>query len=210
MRRKMWRKPSRALTSTNRGVTFTRSFWSSNWAFDPATLNGFWRVFRPSFSDIPNYIDYRSLFDMYKVTKVTVTLHPRITMLTQPQNSGTGPASNQMYVTYATDTEHDFAYNPSGTYQSTNYNSFLERMGSRAKTRVFNKPVKFTFKPRIIDDFGGGFTMKPCPWLNSSIMSTVLYGAHVWLHDYAFGALNAQQFGADVQYTLHFACKGQN
>lgn len=200
----------RAISNASRGVSFKRSFFVENWGFSPAATSGFWKKLAPSFTDLPNSSEYLVLFDMYKVNGIKVTFHPRNSLVQAPDNQSAGVYNNQFYITYAAETEHDYSLIPTGTYGASNYNSFLEKMGSKVRTKPMTKPVSLYFKPRVIDDLGGGINMKRCPWLNTSMASTILYGAHVWLHDYAFGALNNQQFGVDIQYTFYFQCKGYN
>lgn len=207
--RRVKRKVARIPRSINLGASFTRSWFEGNWVFDTAATSGFWRTIRPTFGDVPNWTEYRNLFDMYKVHSIKVTIHPRYLYATQPANSATGPATNQMYLTYVTDTDHDFSYVPTGIYSSGTYNTLLEKAGSRCKTVALNKPRSFTFTPKIVEDFGGAFHMAKMPWMNTQTFST-LYGAHLFMHDYAFSALNGGDFGVDIQYTFKFSMKGQN
>lgn len=197
------------ISTVARGVSFTRTFFKDSWAFSSASTSGFWRKIVPSLSDVPNSAEYIALFDQYKVTRIKITLHPRYGEVYAAVGSSTN-VQNQMYLTYSTDAQHDYTYSPGGTYNSANYNSFLEHMGNRSKTVPFKNPVSFSWKPRVIDDMGGGVNMKVCPWVDTSTSTMLLYGCHLWMHDYNFGSLNATQFGCDIQYTFYFQCRGDN
>lgn len=208
----MRRVVPRQIAPAGRGVSFKRSWFADSWAFNNVTTPGFWRRFVPDFNDIPNHQEYRNLFDQYRVTGVKVTFHPRNLLVQAPAaGTGLGPTNNQVYITYAANPNEDYQLIPSGLYSSANYNQFLEEMGSHAKTRALTRPISYYYKPRIISDEGGGVNMKACPWIMcNSAGDPVLYGSHVWLHDYNFGALNSAQFGVDIQYTMYFQCRGQN
>lgn len=194
----------RAISPAARGVSFTRSFFKESWAFSPASTAGFWRKITPTLNDIPNAAEYIALFDQYKITRIKITLHPRFGEL------GAATLNNQFYVTYSTDAKRDYTYTPGGTYNSANYNAYLEHMGQGHKTVPLLKPLSFSWKPTIINDVGGGVNMKTCPWLDTSDSSVLQYGCHMFMHDYNFSALNASTFGCDIQYTLYFQCRGDN
>lgn len=199
--------PKRVSTAS-RGISFSRTFFTEGWTFSSASTVGFWRRYTPLFSELPNVAEYVALFDEYKVTGIKMTFHPR-NVGVFAQQSQTTALQNQFYITYAIDTEHSGLV-PSGFYNAANYNKFLEESGPRAKTRLLNKPVSFFYRPKIRDDVGGGFNLKACPWMQTNVDDTLLYGAQIWLHDYNFGALNPAAFGVDVQYTFYFKCRGYN
>lgn len=200
---------ARPISNASRGVYFKRTFFSNAWAFDTASTNGFWRRFTPTFSMIPNHLEYASLFDEYKILGVKVTFHPRWTTVNTPVNLATGGTiGNNLFKLTTTTAKRDYGLIPTGTYNSTTYNQFLEELGTTARTRSMTRPVSIYFKPQIHDDQGGGVNMKPFPWIQMNILDVVCHGAQAFLHDYNFTALNNSGFGLDVQYTLYFMCRG--
>lgn len=205
------KKMPRAIISTaNRGVSFKRTFFVSNWAFGVASTSDFWKKLTPRLAECPNSNEYKVLFDEYKVTGIKVTFHPRFGELTVGP-SATNPSNNQFYITLATST-HDHEATPAGTYSSATYNTFLEEFGSRSKTYKFDKPVSWYFKPTIFDEAGSpyGTTHRKCPWMNIADSDQIrLHGMHAFIHDYNFGNFNAAQLGCDIQYTFYFQCRGQ-
>jgi len=117
---------------------------------------------------------------------------------------------NQIYLTYCADPKTDGAAGI-GTYSSTTYNTFLEQ-NVGLKTRKFDKPISLYWKPKIFESTGsGGAKLRTPGWL--SLMTDAnesMNAAQFFMHDYAFGALNASSFGCDMQYTIYFQCRGAN
>jgi len=215
MRRYMTKaRPTRALSTANKGVSFKRTFFVQNWAFGTTTTSDFWRRIVPRFSDMPNHLDYNAVFDEYKITGIKVTFHPRFGATNLPNNAANNTAgNNQMYITIANATK-EYEYVPTGSYSSSTYNNFLEELGNKTRTIKFDKPVSLYFKPQIFEQVGGtsgyGYKHSKAPWLElGTSLQPAYHGMHAFLHDYNFTNLQISGFGCDIQYTFYFQCRGQ-
>jgi len=216
MRRKkvMRNKPVKAIATANKGVSFKRTFFVSNWAFGTAQTSDFWRRFVPRFTDMPNHLEYQKVFDEYKITGIKITLHPRFADTNLPINAASSlVANNQMYITIA-NASKEYEFVPAGSYSSTTYNLLLEEIGDKARTYKFNKPVSLYFKPQIFEEIGGtsgyGYKHTKAPWLElATSLQPAYHGMHAFLHDYNFTNLQTSGFGCDIQYTFYFQCRGQ-
>lgn len=210
-RKAVYKKKRMPLISVaNRGVSFKRIFFSTGWAFGTAATSDFWRKITPRFAELPNYLEYQSLFDEFKMTGIKVTFHPRFGSTFVGLNNAT-VQNNQMYITLSESTR-DHEVVPSGSYSSATYNTFLEEFSSRSRTYKFDKPVSLYFKPTIYDETGTPFgtAHRKCPWMAIADSTQIrMHGMHAFIHDYNFTNVNAASFGCDIQYTFYFQCRGQ-
>lgn len=195
------------MNSITRGVSFKRTFFTQNWIWGTASTSSFWRSMTFAINTLPNFSEYAGLFDQYKLTRVKVTFHPRY-LNTDSDVVGATPTTNQMYITCGPDTQSDPTYIPLGTYGSASYNSFLELAGDRVKTFLFNKPVSMWVKPMQWDSTNSRM-MSPIWQSFNSAPGAAHYRCWAYIHDYGFSALNASQFGVDIQYTYYFQVRGQ-
>jgi len=203
------KRPRNAISSANKGVSFVRTFFATNWAFDTASTFGFYRKFAPAFSSIPNYAEYQALFDEFKINKIKVSFHPRFGEVVSSV-AWTTNTNNQYYLTYAPDPKTDPGA-LTGTYSANTYNGFLEE-NQRVKTKTLNKPVSITYVPRIKAETAiGSSSMVKGGWMSlEGAINEPHFGLIAFMHDYAFQAANASFAGCDIQITIYFACRGVN
>jgi len=210
VKRKMMRTVPRSLTNVNRGVYFKRTFWGGTWDWNNVTTSGFFRRIYASLSLLPNYSEYAALFDEFKMHGVKVTFHPRYGIPVQQQQINSTAYTNQVYITYAPDTHGDPSNVASGLYNSSTYNSFLEMVGSRAKTKPIRGPISVYFKPTFAMTDNNQTVMKNPGWLNfNSNGSETMYSAWAFIHDYNFANADAAATSFDIQYTYYFSARGQ-
>lgn len=204
------RRVPRPITSVNRGVSFKRTYWALNWAFSTASTPGFYRRIAPSLNTLPNVNEYQALFDEYKLTGMKITFHPRFGTSVLDQNVNSAPFTNQFYLSYAVDTRSDVAFQPTGTYGSAAYNTFLEYAGSAAKTRSLNKPISVFWRPKVQSELSSAnYKMVTPGWLSlNNAADMAMQSLWVFIHDYNFSAANVGQVGLDVQYTYYFKARG--
>lgn len=208
VKRKMMRKVPRAISSSDRGVSFKRTFFGGSWAWNPAATSGFWRRITPALSLLPNFSEYSALFDEFKITGIKIVLHPRVTDAVASQAVNSGVFYNQLYVTTAVDTNSDPAFLPTGTYSAATYNDFLEK-SARPKSRAVKGPISIFCRPKIARTDTSMTQMVTPGWLPFiSAGSEPFYTTQVFIHDYTFGGLNAIGYGFDLQYTYYFKCRG--
>lgn len=138
------------LIRPNKLVT-KRTFYLENWSFSTALISGYWRYYSFALNQVPNLVEYQGLFDEYKINAIKVTFRPAYDSVPSDApalNINTGP---QAYAHVSIDPA---ATNlPSGIYNSSTVNSFLENSG--VKTYTANKPFSVYFKPMIRDQVQG-------------------------------------------------------
>lgn len=200
----------RTVAPSSVGVSFKRTWFDSAWPFSTVTTAGYYRVFRPSFADIPNSGEYVSLFDNFSITGIKITFHPRVSDVTVGATTTTAITSNQMYITMATDPETDPVIIPTGLYSNTTYNYFLERQ-AHPKTFKLDRPRSMFFRPKIAKDDNNGREMRTPGWLSLQTSQNEPHSS-LWafIHDYNFSNTPPNGFGVDIQYTFYFKCKGSH
>lgn len=182
-----------------------RMVWLENWAFNTVSTNGFYRYYAPTISQMQNFgTEFAQMFDMYRVNGIKVTFQPRYT----DYEGGTGTIGVP-YISLFVD--QDSNLNPSGTYASGTYNSFLENANGRVKTRQLIKPVSVYYKPKVAIDLQGGLNpsyYKAKCWLSTANASTVIQrGFYAFIHDNNF-ANSSGTFSVDVFVTFYAQFKG--
>lgn len=150
-KRRRWTKKQRVPRSIVPAKLFAkRTFYNGNWTFNTVTVDGYWRNYSFTFSQLPNVVEYTALFDEYKINAIKVTFRPAYDSVPSDApalNVNTGPQS------YAHIFVDPAAVNPSGIYGAATLNSFLENDG--VKTYDTNKPFSVYFKPMIRDQVQG-------------------------------------------------------
>lgn len=187
---------------------FTRTFYSTNWAFNTASTAGFYRSFAPTFGENPNFAKYQALFDTFKVTGVKVTFLPKYGDTNVNANStGAAPTSynNQYYMTIGMDREYQEI--PTGTYGQLAFDTLCQRSSS-VKTYKLDKPFSIFYKPNILNQATLSDVVVPCPWMSMRLGTQPLLGFLAFFHDANFAALNQNTTSVDIMYTYYFQCKG--
>lgn len=189
-------------------ASFKRSSWSVYWPFSTISTAGFYRTVSPTLSSLSNASEYTSLFDAYKVKKVTITFLPRFgeTVIDAADDVPQTVNHNQFYMTVGTD-RNNFT-TPTGTYANSTYNDFLQRVDN-VKVFKLDKPITYSYKPNIRASTAGGESIIPCPWISTANANEPLLGSMAFIHDSNFqGTYGLAGPAVDLIVTLEFVCKG--
>lgn len=198
--RRMKRVPRQIVRSSV--ANFKRTLYYSNWSFSTASTSGFYRLFSPSFGDLPNVSEYTALFDQYKVNAIKITFLPKF----GSTDAGTvaTPGQDQAYIHYYVDPYS--VVGPTGTYGTTSFSAFLEAGNNNVKSKKLDKPVSVYFKPKIADQgISGQYKFIKCPWLSSSSTTTSFRQVFAYITDANFAAQTT--VSVDVMMTYYFQCR---
>lgn len=190
-------------------MKFQRKFWWFNWSLSTASTAGFWRYMSIALSDMPNNSEIVNLFDQFKITGVRYEFHPRYDSfagndtgdITPPNITNQG--GNVIHVV----NDPKSVLLPSGTYNTTTLNSFMEQ--GKVRTHRGTRPVVIYHRPCIATPTSGISNSQQvrAPWLLTSTGLTVAHtGAHVFFQDPNLTGASGQNF--DVFVTLYVLCRG--
>lgn len=189
-------RPSRWL-SMPRLVT-SRKFFLDTWQFGTAATNDFWRYYIHRPSEMPNWGEYASLFDEYRLNAVKVTFLPRY------DSVDVSAATPMFYGHTVIDSASTMI--PAGTYGSGSLNVLMENSGVR--TRSLSKPVSIYYRPKIaMQAFGGATNVyQTVPkFLKTNDTSVDYRGFHMYLQGNQFSASGSNvKLDVFVTYYLTF------
>lgn len=190
-------------------VVCQRTFYVENWTPGTAVTSQFWRYYSPSLSSLPSVSDFSNLFDLYKINAIRITLRPRYdnfagndtTDTTLPGVTAQGGTNVHVLID-----PHNTNVTPTGTYTTTNLNSFLEN--GRVKSYTGNEPIEIYWKPLIGDAMSVGEARVKSPWLGTGAtpQNIVHHGVHIFLQDTNFTGTFNQSY--DVFFTYYMSFKG--
>lgn len=205
LRRKMMRKPLMLRKTPRLNVlNVKRTAWIESWTLSTASTVGFWRYYQFTVANIPSSAEFTNLFDTYRIKGVRITFRPRYSGFSGNDTTDTtlpgitNQAGNYVHVIndpYSTVT-------PSGTYTTTNLNSFLEN--GNVKTYNGNKPFSVYVSKPTIDTYRGGTATASrvkAPWMQTTAANQPHNGVHVFLQDTNMTGTSGQTF--DVFYTIY-------
>lgn len=213
-RRRMYRKRPfnirRARSPKPSQMVCKRTFWLENWSPNTATTAGFWRYYQVSMNSMPSVGEFTPLFDQYRINAIKFTFRPRYDSFAGNDTVDTTLPG----VTNQGGTQLHIINDPysiigaSGTYNSTNLNTFLEQ-GS-VKSYNGNRAVSVYYKPTInktVDGAAGGNNVERAraPFLNANNTSVVHNGFHVFAQDINLTGAFGQSF--DVFVTFYMTWK---
>lgn len=179
--------------------------WKENWVFSTASTPGFRKYFAPTLADVSDNAQYIALFDEYRVNSITVTFVPRYGECVVPAY-GTGSAlNNQFYLTVGFDRVQEVT---AGAYGAATYNGTWQQCED-VKMFKLDKPVSYTYKPRIIDNASGAAKTVKMPWLMTAVTDSALIGIQAFIHDANFTGLSTSGFAVDVHYTFDIEFRGE-
>lgn len=148
--------------------------------------------FQHALSDVPNYTEFTTLYDNFKITGIQLKFYPRLTDQTSPGTS---------YGQFIWCTDYDDATAPTGV------NELLQRQSTKVYIPVGNRPLKFFYRPRAASAVynGTGFTAyaqtSQNTWVDCNNAGVPFYGSKwVWT-----GTSAAYQM--DVYATYYFKFK---
>lgn len=181
--------------------------WKENWAFNTATTAGFRKYFAPTLAEVSDQAQYVALFDEYRIKRIDVTFAPRWTQIDLSANSAsTLPSTNnQFYLTVGYDRTVEAL---AGTYSAGVYNGTWQQC-ENTRMFVLDKPVTYSFVPRVLDSGSSGTRYLKSPWLATAVTDNQHVGIQAFLHDANFSAVNANGFSVDVYYNFHIEFRGE-
>lgn len=188
-----------------------RKLWSATWLPATAATSDFWKQFTLNLTQIPNYTEFTNMFDQYRIAAIKWTFYPRFTDFSGNDNTDTTPpgvtniGQNIMHICY----DIYSTVSPSGTYTSTNLNSFMEQGRIKTVTNG-NRPIQVYVKPVIQGNYIGGtatnmFTKSK--WLPTSSPSIPHYGPNIFVQDLNLAGVFGQQY--DILVTAYIAVRNQ-
>lgn len=198
-RRAMTRRIPRAPRAPRApGVMLKRTNYVGNWTFGTATTNDFWRYLAYDMTSFNAFAEFAAVFDEYKVNAIKVTFRPAYDS-TLPDTVGI-----QAYAHTIIDPGSTLL--PSGTYNSTALNIFLQNDGVKSKT--LNKPFSVYYKPKVLDQVfstGTAGALRSSPWVRTTETGPVYRGFHMFLQQNNFGTANTQvKLDMFVTYYISF------
>lgn len=160
-------------------------------------------AFQFQLSDLPNYTDYTTLFDSYKIDQVDMEI-------SQVQNAASAgnPASQMCTIYYATD--YDDATVP------TQALTLIERQRCKKWTfRGDGTPLRISLQPRLLqpiyqDGVTNAYgTASQNTWVDQLNISAAYYGMKFWIENMYMNSSSGQRgethFKIRVKY--HISCK---
>lgn len=188
-------------------VLIKRTFRATNWTPGVAVVSDFWKDVTFRLNQLPSASEITSLFDQYKLAGVKVTFRPRYdsfagndtTDTTLPGITNQGGCDIHVIVDPNNDTL------PSGTYTSTNLNTFLEN--GRVRTYSGHKPFSVFCKPKVQKDIQGiTGALRTRSWIQSSQTAITHHGFQAFVADPNMTGNFGQSW--DLFYTYYLACRG--
>lgn len=185
-------------------LSVKRKVFLTSWVWGTTTTGDFWRYQTILASNMPNFTEYSSLFDTYKINGIKYTYCPRYTSTNAEAAGATG--SPQAYAHYIVDPDSTIL--PAGVYGSATLNTLMEN--TNVKTRPLNKSFSIYYKPRVLQQlFGGGtasFT-RPSPYIRTSDANIDHRGHHMYINQNNFSASANANIILDVYVTFYVTFK---
>jgi hypothetical protein len=204
--RKRYKKRSMRMTRAVRPNTLNvkRKFYLASWTWTTTTTNDFWRYQTIIPSNIPNFAEYASVFDTYRINAIKYTYMPRYTDVEAASAGTTGTPT--AYAHFVVDSDSTIL--PSGIYGSATLNTLMEN--TRCVTRQLNKPFSIYYKPKVMQGLLGagtaGFARRP-PFIRSTETSTDHRGHHMYVQQNNFSASAAGNIVLDIFVTVYMTLK---
>lgn len=184
-----------------------RTCYVFTWTPSTTTTNDFWRYLGTNLSSMTNSSDITNLFDQYRITGLKYTFRPRSNSFDGANNTDTtlpGITNNPIVNVHVVNDPYS-TVTSSGTYTSTNLNTFLEQGNVKSYTGL--QPFSIFFRPTVFDQIDGATAQKKrAPWLLTSQPAVNHYGIHVFMQDPNLSGIFAQSF--DVFLTYYVQAKG--
>lgn len=199
-------KMSKGMVWQEKEYAFKRSFLISNdsadnWRYGPGSITpGYNPIsFTVKLSDVPNYTDFTTLFDSYKITHAQFKITPHFNVGQVPL----GPQNTQV-ARLVTVIDQDDDSTPTGLTQLMQYSSLEESMLDRERVR--------NFKPRIqVQTYRSatttGYTTPEGPvWIDAAQTDVPHYCGKGLICDTTASTDNPRTL--TIMCTLWITCKG--
>lgn len=183
-----------------------RSFYAFNWAPNTTTTDGFWKYTTSKLNDLPSYLEFVNLFDLYRIKALKFTLRPKYDSFAGNDTTDTTlPGITNQGGTFVHVCKDKYSnVSPSGTYTSTTLNTYLEQGNVRTYRGL--RPINIYVRAPVVDmPAGAGNKRVASPWLQTADYTTVHRGTHIFMQDPAFNGTFGQSF--DVFVTLYMQFK---
>lgn len=205
-RRRVTSKRSRSIMPK---LTVKKTFYLENWQPNTTTVNGFWRYYTFTLSQLPDLASYVAMFDTARINAIKVEFHPRFDNFAGNDTTDVAAPgiTNQAGTRMSIVVDPKSSLVPTGTYTSANYNGFLEQ--GRVRTKQGNRPFSVYFKPNVNYNLGAivGQSRKRAPALqiadaNSQTVSHT--GFHIFAWDQSFNGSFGNSYDLLVTYYMTF------
>lgn len=184
-------------------VKVNRTAYGGAWTFSTATTNDFWRYNSVTMGSFNNFAEYAAVFEEYKLCAIKQTWRPRYDSVNAPSAVGT-VAQPQAYAHIILDPESTTV--PSGIYNTTNLNSFLEN--GKVRTKTLNKPFSVYWKPKTTTPMTVGSKKVFSPWLPTTTTTQIFTGYHMFLQQNNLDTSNTN-IVLDSYVTFYLMFRGQ-
>lgn len=185
-------------------LRITRKFYLTQWVWTTTTTSDFWKYQTFTAALIPNFAEYASVFDEYRIGALKWTFMPRYTDVEAASAGTTGTPT--AYAHMLIDAESTLV--PSGVYGSGTLNNLMEN--TKVRTRVANKPFSVYYKPKILQQgFGGGTAgiVRNAPFIRTSDTSVDHRGHHIYVQQNNFSASANANIIFDVFVTVYMTLR---
>lgn len=149
---------------------------------------------------LPNYTEFKSLFDQYRILGVKLTYIPNSNVATGlPQGTGAAPRGIPT-ISWVIDLDD--------STPPTSVNNLLEHQ--RCHTRYFNKPISIFFKPRAHNTIAGSSSalLPRSQWIDFTYDTVPYYGAKIAIHvPDEDPNVNSPWFTYKVLMKVYFQCR---
>lgn len=188
-------------------MAYSRTFWFQNWLPSTVSTNDFWRYYTFKLSDVPNFPEFQSLFDQYRVNAVKWTFRPRYDGFNGNDTTDTTlpGITNQGKTMMHVCNDPKSIIVPVGVYNSTTLNNFFEQ--GKVYSRNGNRSFSVYCRTVVPDDADGINVARyiRAPWLNTSTRDITHRGFHIFAQDVNLTGVFGQAF--DVYVTPYIMFK---
>lgn len=183
-----------------------RKFYLGSWQFGTAATNDFWRYYTFDLATLPSNGEFTTVFDEYRIRAIKVEFRPEtdgVVGLNRDVNTATTAQNTVSWLHTCIDPMSTVV--PTGVYNTTTINTFLENSGVRS--RRANKCLSVYFKPILTDGVTGTGTaaarVSNKTWLRVSDLNATYRGFHaLWQTDQT--ALYQPRFHVFITYYMQF------
>lgn len=204
-RKRFVRSLPRPLALRGQICNMKRTFYMQNWNPNTASVDGYWRYFTFRLSDLPNYTELLSLWDQFKISAIKVTFRPRYDNFGGNDTVDTtlpGVTAQGLTMAHVIN-DNGSQLVPSGAYNTSTLNSFLEQGSVRSYQGT--KPFSVYFKPTVYTTISASATSRliKAPYvMTQDGWNTAHRGFHMFLQDVNLTGTFNQSFDMFVTYYL--------
>lgn len=145
-------------------------------------------------ASVPNYTEFTSLFDQYRIVAIKITFRPRFNVA---QVAG---SSNDIYPNFVSVIDYDDSNVLSGIADYQQYQTY--------KITRFDKTHVRFFRPRMaLAAYSGAFSSyanQSAQWIDAASTGVQHYGVKFFIEAGVVGQTNLQAWSVEVAYFLEF------